>query len=86
MSSPMLDRFTAIMTEHFGVDPADIDASTTFEQLEMDSLALAETVVVLEEQLGIQLPDMESGFSPSMTLAEAADAVAGLCPTATTAP
>ncbi|MFD7291282.1 acyl carrier protein [Streptomyces sp. NPDC059863] len=78
----MEDRIIAIVTEHFGVDPAEITPSTTFEDLDMDSLALAETVVVLEDQLGLELPEIETAFSPAVTLAEAADALTRLHATA----
>ncbi|PVE10566.1 phosphopantetheine-binding protein [Streptomyces scopuliridis] len=78
-------RIIAIVTEHFGIDPAEITPTTTFEDLDMDSLALAETVVVLEDQLGLELPEIEGAFSPAVTLAQAAEAFAQLRATAAAA-
>ncbi|MCX4553711.1 acyl carrier protein [Streptomyces sp. NBC_01387] len=78
----METRITAVISRHFGLDPAEITPATTFEDLDMDSLALAETVVVLEEELGFEFPDIEGAFSPKATLAQAAEALALLVPTA----
>ncbi|MFB7556707.1 acyl carrier protein [Streptomyces brevispora] len=75
MSVPMQDQITDIICEHFGIDRAEITPSTTFEDLDMDSLALAETVVVLEDRYGLQFPEIEGSFSPDVTLAQAADAL-----------
>ena len=39
----------------FGVDPADISREATFEQLDVDSLDLAEVSQIIEEEYGVQL-------------------------------
>jgi acyl carrier protein len=39
----------------FGVDPSEISADATFEQLDVDSLDLAEISQILEEEYGVQL-------------------------------
>ena len=39
----------------FGVDPSDISREATFEQLDVDSLDLAEISQIIEEEYGVQL-------------------------------
>jgi acyl carrier protein len=39
----------------FGVDPSEISRDATFEQLDVDSLDLAEVSQILEEEYGVQL-------------------------------
>ncbi|WP_328329260.1 MULTISPECIES: acyl carrier protein [unclassified Streptomyces] len=78
MQEPMQDQIAGIICEHFGIDLAEITPSTTFDDLDMDSLALAETVVVLEDRYGLQFPDIEGSFSPGVTLAQAAEALSRL--------
>jgi acyl carrier protein len=39
----------------FGVDPGDISRDATFEQLDVDSLDLAEISQIIEEQYGVEL-------------------------------
>lgn len=43
----------------FGVDEHEVRHDTTFEQLEIDSLALVELVEVLQEQFRVTLTDEE---------------------------
>ncbi|WP_328377939.1 acyl carrier protein [Streptomyces sp. NBC_01020] len=81
MSVPMQDQIADIICGHFGIDPAEITPSTTFEDLDMDSLALAETVVILEDRYGLQFPEIEGSFSPGVTLAQAAEALSRLLAT-----
>ncbi|WP_327296335.1 MULTISPECIES: acyl carrier protein [unclassified Streptomyces] len=84
LHDPMQDRIAEIICEHFGIDPAEITPTTTFEDLDMDSLALAETVVVLEDRYGLQFPEIEGSFSPGVTLAQAAEALSRLLATVPT--
>lgn len=79
LSFPDLAR---LLVEHFGLDEASLRPEATFEELEMDSIALVELVVIVEETLGVRLPDTDVGLGLSSTLAEAAEvlAKAGLLP------
>jgi acyl carrier protein len=46
------------MTEalpQFGVDPSEISREATFEQLDVDSLDLAEVSQIIDEEYGVQL-------------------------------
>ncbi|MFD9337402.1 acyl carrier protein [Streptomyces sp. NPDC060028] len=68
---------------HFGIEPETLRPDITFEELEMDSLALTELVVVIENETGIQIPDDAGDIGPHTTLAEAAEVVSriGACTT-----
>jgi acyl carrier protein len=39
----------------FGVDPSEISREATFEELDVDSLDLAEMSQIIEEEYGVQL-------------------------------
>lgn len=41
--------------ESFGADPGEFAPATTFEQLDVDSLDLAELAQVVEEECGVRL-------------------------------
>ncbi|MEU6281071.1 phosphopantetheine-binding protein [Streptomyces sp. NPDC047028] len=64
-----------LLTEHLEVSPDLIRPDATFEELDLDSLAVLELVVVLEEQTGVELQENELGLGPSTTLAEAGRAL-----------
>ncbi|GAA0454683.1 acyl carrier protein [Streptomyces stramineus] len=66
------DHLVLLLTEHFEVTPERLTPSTTFEELDMDSLALMELVVAAEERLGLVLPQQALDLAPSATLGEAA--------------
>ncbi len=48
-----------LLNLHFGVSPADIRSDAEMRDLGMDSLALEELRVLLEERLGIDLEDIQ---------------------------
>ncbi|MET9955060.1 phosphopantetheine-binding protein [Streptomyces sp. NPDC006339] len=70
------EQLVTLLTEHLDVkvDPGDLTPSTTFESLDVDSLALMELVVAAEEEFGTILPEETLDLSPASTLAEAARA------------
>lgn len=39
----------------FGADPAEITTESTFEQLDVDSLDLAELAQIIEDEFGVEL-------------------------------
>lgn len=55
-----MEKLITRLAEHASVDPATIDASTTFESLGIDSLDTVELVMELEDELGIELELDES--------------------------
>ncbi|MFJ9817497.1 acyl carrier protein [Streptomyces sp. NPDC101151] len=62
------DHVRAALTSTFRIPEDELSPDVTLEQLELDSLALAEFVLVLEERLGVRA---ESGRATrTTTLAE----------------
>jgi acyl carrier protein len=57
----------------FGVEPSDISPEATFEDLEVDSLDLAELSQIIEEETGVQLKGEDIG--KIKTVADAVDLV-----------
>jgi acyl carrier protein len=71
----VLERIRAHLATELEVDAARIVETTRFkEDLEADSLDLAELVVELEDSYGIRIPDEEA--AKILTVGEAADFVA----------
>ncbi len=60
-----------IFTSHFEVSADDISATTTMEDLELDSLELVELSLVIEEEFGVKFSDEQ--------LAQRSLNVGGLC-------
>ncbi|WP_127359549.1 acyl carrier protein [Actinacidiphila soli] len=56
------------LTEYFGVPQEQISPDATFEEMEVDSLAQVELATMLEDTLGVALPQGRQDF----TLGEAA--------------
>lgn len=52
---------TTILTDQFGVPADDITSDATFEALGLDSLDLVEVTLVIDEELGIRIPDERLG-------------------------
>ena len=52
---------TVILTDQFGVPADDITDDATFEALGLDSLDLVEVTLVIDEELGIRIPDERLG-------------------------
>lgn len=75
-----------LVAYHFDIDADRLRPETTFDELGMDSLALMELVVVLENETGIQIPDDLAEIGPAATLDEIADAVKRIGDRTTTPP
>lgn len=54
-------QLTTILTEQFGVPAEEITDDATFEALGLDSLDLVEVTLVIDEELGIRIPDERLG-------------------------
>ncbi|MFI1970739.1 acyl carrier protein [Streptomyces cinnamoneus] len=65
---PVYDLMARLLTEYFGVPEEEITPDATYEQLEIDSLAQAEMVTLLEDHLRMTLDQELRGE----TLGEAA--------------
>ncbi|MFJ8658555.1 acyl carrier protein [Streptomyces sp. NPDC093795] len=64
------DRIAAILVERFGVTDDEVTPEATFEQLDLDSLALVEFTLVVQSEMSVEIPDDE--LSPRQTVAEVA--------------
>lgn len=54
-------QLTTILTDQFGVPEEEITEDATFEELGLDSLDLVEVTLVIDEELGIRIPDERLG-------------------------
>ncbi|MFG2827120.1 acyl carrier protein [Streptomyces sp. NPDC048434] len=52
------ELITSTLTETFDLDPAEVTPERTFEDLGLDSLALVEMGLMLQERTGISLEDI----------------------------
>ncbi|MFE1174031.1 acyl carrier protein [Streptomyces sp. NPDC058773] len=52
------ELITSTLTETFDLDPAEVTPERTFEELGLDSLALVEMGLMLQERTGISLDDV----------------------------
>ena len=62
------DTVAPLLTGHLGLDPAAVSPGASLASMRLDSIALIELSIVIEERFGIVLD--ESAADPHMTLAE----------------
>jgi acyl carrier protein len=55
----VIDAIREILEESLGVNPADVTEESTFESLDIDSLATVELICGLEDKLGIDFGEPE---------------------------
>ena len=55
-----LDRIRGILSEQLGVDPQEITADTTIDDLGVDSLDLVEAIMNIEDEFGITVDGDEA--------------------------
>ncbi|MGK5640434.1 phosphopantetheine-binding protein [Streptomyces sp. URMC 126] len=65
----MYDVLFNVLTSEFGLDPDTVTPRATLENLDLDSLTMAELGVILAEQAGALITDV----SPNTTLEELAE-------------
>lgn len=70
-------KIADVLVSHLGLDPGLIHPQATFAELDVDSLAMSELAVMLEDEYGISLDQLD----PSETLAMAAAHLDGLVTT-----
>lgn len=51
----MKEKLIAMITEYLGKESLEIDSDTTFEDLGLDSLDIAELVMQVEDELGVTI-------------------------------
>ncbi|MFI9766450.1 acyl carrier protein [Streptomyces sp. NPDC052415] len=70
------DRLKGLLQSYFQIDPAKLEGSVRFSDLELDSIAVMELVVVIEEQTGIDVQEsLLEQMTLDTTLAQAVEAV-----------
>ena len=72
----LLEKLTAILTDQFGVPADEVSEDATFEALGLDTLDLVEVTLVVDEELGVRIPDDRLG--DITTVGDAVDVVAEL--------
>ncbi|MGC9381268.1 acyl carrier protein [Streptomyces sp. MH13] len=65
------DAVRSILTSAFRVPEEEVQPGLTLEQLDLDSLALTELVLILHEQFGVKIDNEYA--SPGTTVAQVAD-------------
>jgi acyl carrier protein len=58
-SVTVTEEISALLARNFGVEPVDVRPEASLRELGMDSLALEELRVLLEEHLRIDLEDVQ---------------------------
>ncbi|MEU6594579.1 acyl carrier protein [Streptomyces sp. NPDC046881] len=73
----IVDTLVRLIVRHFEMDPAQLSADSNLQHLGLDSIALAELLVVVEEETGIDVPltDESMPTGPEVTLGAVADYV-----------
>ncbi|MFC8506979.1 acyl carrier protein [Streptomyces sp. NPDC057411] len=62
------DRLFALVSDKLGVPAEELDTTSTFDQLDLDSLALIELSVIVQKEFGVQID--ETGLTPENTFAD----------------
>ncbi|MFF8271724.1 acyl carrier protein [Streptomyces sp. NPDC016562] len=65
----MYDRLVRLLTEVLSIDPALVTPQRTFRELELDSITLVELAVMVTEETGISLQELNL----DLTLAQTAE-------------
>ncbi len=55
----VFDKVKTLIVEQLDVDEAKVSMTTTFEDIDADSLDVVELVMALEEEFGIEIADEE---------------------------
>lgn len=70
--SEAYDLLVEQLTNHLGLEASILGPDTTFEELELDSFAMVELGLSLQDELGFFLPEE---LAPQTTLAQAAQSM-----------
>ncbi|MFG3319202.1 acyl carrier protein [Streptomyces sp. NPDC048171] len=55
--SAFQDRLFALVSEKLGMTPEELDTTSTFDRLDLDSLALIELSVIVQKEFGVQIDE-----------------------------
>ncbi len=72
--SDVEDRVKAIIAKEVSIDPADISAESTLEDLKIESIDLVQIMFAVEEEFDIYLAEADVGFDVK-NVGEVVDAV-----------
>jgi acyl carrier protein len=75
MSATVLERLAALLINRFGVSEDELRPDVTFAELDLDSLALVEFVMVVEKEFGV--PVGEDDLTPQATVTDAITLIGG---------
>lgn len=81
MGSQVVEEFTEerlkdLLQSHFRIDAMKLDGSVRFSELELDSIAVMELIVVIEEQTGVDVQEsLLEQMNLDTTLTQAVEAV-----------
>ena len=75
MSAMVRERLAALLISRFGVSEDELRPDVTFAELDLDSLALVEFVMVVEKEFGV--PVGEDDLTPEATVTEAIELIGG---------
>jgi acyl carrier protein len=58
----IISALAQILSEVAGVDPAEVNSGQAFaDDLDLDSLTMVELAIVIEERLGVRIPEEDAG-------------------------
>lgn len=57
----VLEKIKEVIAEHLDMDASEINESTSFEDLGIDSLETVEIMMELEDELGVEISAGEAG-------------------------
>jgi acyl carrier protein len=75
MSAVVRERLAALLVSRFGVSEDELRPDVTFAELDLDSLALVEFVMVVEKEFGV--PVGEDDLTPQATVTDAIELIGG---------
>jgi acyl carrier protein len=73
--STVYDRLSNLLITKFGVGAAEIAPDVPLSELELDSLALVEVAMAVQEEFGVDIG--ESELAPKHTMADAVAVLTG---------
>lgn len=56
----LAEKVKGMIAEQLNVDPADLGETTSFDDLNADSLDVVELIMALEEEFDIEIPDEDA--------------------------
>ena len=64
MPEEMFQLVSHHLVQHFGIEPETISPTATLQDIDLDSMALVELLLVLEEEYGLPMPEDDDSPTP----------------------